>query len=125
MLMNQAALIRAVFPTGLSMKQFQDKARQKVNTAGAPDILNFIRNHISKLQMELAGQPGDPAAALAAAPSAGVGASPSASPAKVATREAVGGAQDKITNQAQLLEAVSGLVSAQAATSRGRNQGLP
>ena len=66
LLIGQASLIRSVFPSGLEMLDFQEKARQRSNTAGAPDVLNFLRNHVSKLNAELNGQPGAPAAPAAA-----------------------------------------------------------
>jgi hypothetical protein len=42
-LMGQAELLRSVFPPGLSMTELTERARQRSNTAGAPDVLNFIR----------------------------------------------------------------------------------
>ncbi len=60
LLMQQASLIRSVFPSGLEMAAFQEKARQRTNTAGAPDVLNFLRNHVAKVNLELLGQPGAP-----------------------------------------------------------------
>ena len=65
LLISQASLIRSVFPSGLEMLDFQEKARQRSNTAGAPDVLNFLRNHVSKLNAELSGQPGAPPAPTA------------------------------------------------------------
>ena len=65
LLIGQASLIRSVFPAGLDMLDYQEKARQRSNTAGAPDVLNFLRNHVSKMNTELGGQPGAPAAASA------------------------------------------------------------
>jgi hypothetical protein len=60
MLINQASLIRSVFPPGLDLADFQGRARQRSDTAGAPDVLNFLQNHVSKLNMVLQGQPGAP-----------------------------------------------------------------
>ena len=74
-LMNQAQLLRSVFPPGMSMSELTEKARQRSNTAGAPEVLNFLRNHLNKLVSELSGQPGAPLAG-----SSGAGASPAPPP---------------------------------------------
>lgn len=58
---KQAELLHSVFPPGMSMTELTEKARQRSNTAGAPDVLNFLRNHVAKLNNELLGQPGAPA----------------------------------------------------------------
>eukprot|EP00798_Chlamydomonas_sp_ICE-L_P008862 gene8862-3748_t len=56
-LMSQAQLLGAVFMP-MSMPELVEKARERPSTAGAPEVLNFLQNHVQKLGAELAGQPG-------------------------------------------------------------------
>ena len=107
LLLGQASLIRSVFPVGLEMLDFQEKARQRSNTAGAPDVLNFLRNHAAKLAAELSGQPGAPVVAV-----------PSSSPDKKSRGAATTGsapddstASSKISSTGQLQDSVANLVS--------------
>lgn len=53
-LQHEAVQLRSIFPNGLSMQEFTARARQTSNTAGAPDVLNFLRNHMSKVSSYLA-----------------------------------------------------------------------
>ncbi|KAG1657205.1 hypothetical protein FOA52_008238 [Chlamydomonas sp. UWO 241] len=57
-LMRQAHFIRSIFPVGLDYPTLKELAALKTNTAGAPEVLNFLRNHLVKLDAELAGQAG-------------------------------------------------------------------
>ena len=110
LLLGQASLIRSVFPVGLEMLDFQEKARQRSNTAGAPDVLNFLRNHAAKLAAELSGQPGAPVVAV-----------PSSSPDKKSRGAAAAAttgsvpddstASSKISSTGQLQDSVANLVS--------------
>lgn len=108
LLIGQAGLIRSVFPQGLDALDFQEKARQRSNTAGAPDVLNFLRNHINKLNMELTGMPGASAAASLSPDKTSRGAPP-----QLAQEPPKGDdpAAGKITSTAQLQTAISNLVS--------------
>ncbi|GFH33676.1 uncharacterized protein HaLaN_33082, partial [Haematococcus lacustris] len=47
-LLRQGQLLCQVFPPGLSMEELVDMAKQRSVTAGAPEALNFLRNHLSK-----------------------------------------------------------------------------
>jgi hypothetical protein len=35
---------------GMTLAELTEKARQRANTAGAPDVLNFLRNHVAKVR---------------------------------------------------------------------------
>jgi hypothetical protein len=37
-------------PAGMTLAELTEKARQRANTAGAPDVLNFLRNHVAKVR---------------------------------------------------------------------------
>eukprot|EP00198_Chlamydomonas_reinhardtii_P005214 XP_001694550.1 flagellar associated protein [Chlamydomonas reinhardtii] len=52
-LSSQATLLRAMFPPGLSMEQLAAKASLKAPTAGATEVLRFLRHHVSNFM----GQP--------------------------------------------------------------------
>jgi hypothetical protein len=45
---SQATLLRAVFPPGLTMEQLAARAALKAPTAGATEVLRFLRHHLSK-----------------------------------------------------------------------------
>ncbi len=47
-LSSQATLLRAVFPPGLSTEQLSAKAALKAPTAGATEVLRFLRHHVNK-----------------------------------------------------------------------------
>ncbi|KAJ9531527.1 hypothetical protein QJQ45_015008 [Haematococcus lacustris] len=47
-LLRQGQLLCQVFPPGLSMEELVDMAKQRSVTAGAPEALNFLRNHLGK-----------------------------------------------------------------------------
>ncbi|KAL6759278.1 hypothetical protein V8C86DRAFT_2577320 [Haematococcus lacustris] len=49
-LLRQGQLLCQVFPPGLSMEELVDMAKQRSVTAGAPEALNFLRNHLSKVR---------------------------------------------------------------------------
>jgi hypothetical protein len=34
----------------MTLAELTEKARQRANTAGAPDVLNFLRNHVAKVR---------------------------------------------------------------------------
>ena len=112
LLMSQAELIRTVFIPGMSMAEFTEKAKQRSNTAGAPDVLNFLRNHAAKLNAELMGQPGAPAPPTPEPPRSTLP-SPAPSPAArraAAMRDAPPPPDPKITTHGQLLETMANLV---------------
>ena len=113
LLMSQAELIRTVFHPGMSLAEFTEKARARSNTAGAPDVLNFLRNHAMKLQGELMGQPGA-VAPPSPEPPPPRSTLPSPSPSPAARRAAAAKDQPppdpKITTHGQLLETVANLV---------------
>ncbi len=45
-LCSQAALLAEVFPPGLSMEQLGAKAALRAATAGAPEVLRYLRHHV-------------------------------------------------------------------------------
>lgn len=47
-LMSQATLLRAVFPPGLTMEQLAARAALKPPTAGATEVLRYLRHHVNK-----------------------------------------------------------------------------
>lgn len=93
------------------------QARRQANTAGAPDVLNFLRNHLARLSNDLAGMPGD------TVPGAGAGV-PLAQDGGVRLRGAAAAAAAageeppplKIAGQAELAEAVGLMVRKLRAT---------
>ena len=112
LLLSQAELIRTVFTPGMSLAEFTERAKQRSNTAGAPDVLNFLRNHALKLNGELMGQPGTPAPPTPEPPRSTLP-SPSPSPAArraAAMKDAQAPADPKITTHGQLLETMANLV---------------
>lgn len=55
---SQAQLLRAMFPPGLSMEALSKRASLRAPTAGGPQVIAFLRLHISKVVAEMQGLPG-------------------------------------------------------------------
>ncbi len=49
LLQHEASHLAELFPPGLSMAELSKRAAAQPHTAGAPDVLNFLRNHVSKV----------------------------------------------------------------------------
>lgn len=94
------------------MGELVDKARQRSNTMGAPDALNFLRNHVNKINEQLQGQPGAPTEASPSKPSRsnskGKGASEGASPApRPTSSNGSGAASEGRTNSEAVVKAIA------------------
>ncbi|KAJ9519507.1 hypothetical protein QJQ45_000600 [Haematococcus lacustris] len=57
-LLSQAQLLRIACARGVSMEEFDYQVQQRNSSAGAGDVLRFIRAHCRKLVQELHGLPG-------------------------------------------------------------------